>query len=1019
MRNERLLANAGSGKTHALTARMIRLLAEGAQPREIAALTFTRKSAGEFLCAVFERLARAALDPAHLDALKNDTGVETLDAVRCREILGLLASQLGVLGMGTLDSLFARIARAFPLESGLPEDFRIAEEAGIEAARERSLAAVFARESRSSFQGFLDLLRRIVRKHGEREVFGHLLGETKSLHAKFLATPRGVEWGDPDSIWGAGGCVILQAGAVSPAADAFLQAVLQTHPKFSAEATGLLTGQLDLLRGLDAGLPWNEEISRFVKGRLCADNSSGTLRITKKSDGWLTLHPGVRAARRELLHAVLRPEFEAILRRSRSLHGFLEKFEAAYSLLVRRAGLVTFGDITDLLAARAADESWRTKVAYRIDQTYRHWLIDEFQDTSRAQWKILEAFVDEVLMDPEGGRSFFYVGDTKQAIYSWRGGDPDLFEEVFRRFNQNRETIVDAPPLVRSWRSCAAVLDFVNSVFGDLEPVREALEIPASVVEKWNRAWSPHTVSPKTAGLAGFATWVAVEKNEEADEESGDAVDQAILKILEDTSPWTRGLSCAVLQRDNDGVGTLAALLQARNIPVAVEGKTNPCVDQPLGAALLAALRTAAHPDDSLSRAVVSGFPAAAAWGVGQTGEFRRGTLERIAEFGFESTLRGWIDATDFSKDPFLRERADAILLAAAEFDSMRSAGDGIPDFLRYVENRRSQEIEAAGVVRVMTVHQSKGLGFDMVVAAGLEKSGRGNDGTTLALGPSPRDVRWGVLLPAKDFASQDDTLRDQLELQAAEKKYGELCLAYVALTRAKKALYVVTTRPGEKSTAKHFARHLALRFADKSADFGDPEWYRGFAVPPGPAEVESAPVAFHEPVRGTPKPVSPSSLRAEISGGTAHGGGSFEALALGTAVHAALATIEWSDRGDLDFPGHDPAVVRRVREFLGGREAAGIFTRPAEPVEVWRERAFDVVLEGQWVSGVFDRVHVFRDSGGEVRSATVFDFKTDKGTEMEIAERHAAQIEIYRQAVARLLALDEARVSARVVPVR
>ena len=183
MINQRLIANAGSGKTHALTTRMIQLLAQGVEPRKIAALTFTRKSAGEFLSAVFERLAEAALDPDKLTELQSRDGLAALDSSKCCALLAQLACQLGSLGMGTIDSLFARIARAFPLESGLAEDFAMAGEAEIQAARERTLSTLFATESAASLIDFIDLLRRINRSHGERDVFQKLLKLTKTLHA--------------------------------------------------------------------------------------------------------------------------------------------------------------------------------------------------------------------------------------------------------------------------------------------------------------------------------------------------------------------------------------------------------------------------------------------------------------------------------------------------------------------------------------------------------------------------------------------------------------------------------------------------------------------------------------------------------------------------------------------------------------------------------------------------------------------------------------------------------------------
>ena len=1020
MRNERLVANAGSGKTHALTTRMIRLLAEGVEPRRIAALTFTRKSAGEFLSAVFERLAKAALVSAELDKLRENTGIGTLDAAHCRRMLGTLSDQLGVLGMGTIDSLFARIARAFPLESGLAEDFNIAEEASLDAARERALAAVFARESKTSLAAFVDLLRRINRNHGERDIFQRLLSETQNLHAKFLATPHGVVWGDRTAIWGPAGCPILAAGPVTPAANAFRNAVLATHPEFCPEALAILDDSLDLLRTLDAGATWSPEMSKFASARLCAEPESGKLHITRKKEGRLELNPTVRAARIDLLHAALKPAFETCLLRSGSLHEFLAKFESTYGSLVRGAGLVSFSDITSLLASKAGDEAWRTRVCYRIDQSFDHWLLDEFQDTSRPQWTILESFLDEVLMDPEGGRSFFYVGDTKQAIYSWRGGDPDLFEDIFGKFNKHRETIHDARPLVQSWRSCRPILDLVNKTFGDLDSIKAPLEIPDSVVEKWDRVWSDHIASPATENAKGYAEWVTVEKSDDEEDDSGDAVDREILSTLQKATPWARGLSCAVLKRNNTDVAALAALLQANDIPVAVEGKSNPCVDNPLGAALIAALRVAASPDDALSRALLSSCPAAEAWGVSEVWNFRNAALSTLATSGYAATLRRWIASAGLDGEAFLRERGVAFLLAAEEFDARRKASDGILDFLRFVENRETQETEASGVVRVMTVHQSKGLGFDMVIAAGLDRSARTSEASALALGPCTKRVEWGVLLPTKDLAAQDSVFSTQLDLQAAERKYGELCVAYVALTRAKKALHVVTTKLGENSKAKNFGRHLSLCFDNPGdARFGDPEWYGGYPLAACEATPQVPSPEFRPPVRGTPRPVSPSAFKSTTGGSPGFATLSTRAADLGTTVHEVLAGIEWSDSPPPDLATCPKDAAKLLGDFLAGPLAAEIYQRPSDPVELWREQPFDVLLDGQWVSGIFDRVVIHRSSEGQDLSATILDYKTDHGSNEEIESRYAGQMETYRQSAARLLNLPPEKITTRILRVR
>ena len=1027
MRNERLIANAGSGKTHALTTRMIQLLAQGVEPRKIAALTFTRKSAGEFLSAVFVRLAEAASKPQKLAELRTSESLEQVDAEQCQSMIQKLALQLGCLGMGTIDSLFARIAKAFPLESGLAEDFSIAAEAQIDAAREKTLAEIFAKESTASLADFIDLLRRITRNQGERDVFQRLLSETQNLHEKFLETPGNVTWGDASAIW-QNGCDILKAGEIAPVAQQLWEEIQKEHPNLSAEAfQSWQTGVALAVEHVPSN-QFSDGLKKFIsKLSNEKETDDGQVYIPTRNAhaGRVFLSPTIGALRDELRNSLLKPEFESLLARSRSLHAFMRKFEEVYSALVRSAGLVTFGDITDSLARKANPQSregeiWRNSVAYRTDQKFDHWLLDEFQDTSRPQWKILKTFIDEVVMDPEGRRSFFYVGDTKQAIYSWRGGDPDLFFEIFKEFNEVEQTIHDAEPLAQSWRSCPAILKFVNQVFGDLAPVKTVLEIPEAAAEKWAKAWTLHTASPKTEEVKGYAEWVSVPKNDTDDEEEGSAIDRKALEILKQTEPWTRGLSCAVLKPDNNGVASFAALLQAHDIPVAVEGKTNPCVDNPLGAALLATLRVVAFPDDSLSQAIANGFPAATAWGLGDEWKFRKHTLQSLACLGYAATIRAWIDLASLDGEPFLKERAAAFLLAAEEFDACRKPGDAIGDFLRFVEKRQTQETEASGVVRIMTIHQSKGLGFDMVIASGLDKKGRANDGNRIALGPTVREVEWGVLLPAKEFAEQDETLSTQLEIEDAESKYGNLCKAYVALTRAKKALYVVTTALGEDPKSKNFARHLLLQFGADSASIGNANWYQGNTLELAAADpFADASHPFCPPLLGTPKPASPSSFKTQTGEGSGFVSLSQEAAELGTEVHEALAGIEWLESG-IQLPETiSQHAEKLVSGFLDKPIAQEVFTKPEQAHNLWRERAFDVTLDGQWVSGVFDRVLVYLSEAGEPTSAIIYDFKTDHGSPAEIEQRYSGQMEVYCKAVCALLGLPPDRVKSKILCVR
>ncbi len=1013
--HQMVIANAGSGKTHKLTTRMVTLLILGVEPRKIAALTFTKKAAGEFLDAVFQRLADAATDDENLQKLRDETGIADINAGRCREALRRLVSQMGVLCMGTIDGLFARIARAFPLESGLAGNLTMLGISELQAARDDALAAVF-RDCSSSpeiFGEFLDLVRQQSRSQSERGIFSALLKSVESCHSKFIATPPDVVWGDRKAIWPSGS-PILSAGDCATSAAALQSAIVATHPQLDADAAEAWGLNLDLAARACPDKAWPKDLDKFIVEKLCrcsTDKKTGEEYLpTGRADAArVYLNAEVSEARTALLRSLMKPEYESLLRRSTALHAMMRRFESAYDSLTRSHGRLTFSDITDLLAARVDDPAWSSAVAYRLDARYDHWMLDEFQDTSRPQWHVLSSFIDEVVQDSGGARSFFYVGDTKQAIYSWRGGDPKLFFEICDHYNSAGEARITSDTLSKSYRSTQEILDAVNTVFGNIPAVQEDLELPYRSVADWTQAWQHHVVAFENKGKTGFVRWAPVDAGKSDDED--DPRDLEILKILKETEPWLRGWSCAVLYRKNDKAAALAALLRSQGIPVALEGNANPCTNNPLGAAILAALRFAASPDDTLSGCLLAGSPLA----ILGNGEFafRENALEGIARDGFEETIRQWIASSDLAKEPFLASCAADFLDAAAEFDSAGSGG--ILDFLAFVECYQVQEPESADVVRVMTVHQAKGLTFDMAIVSGLDE--RTNQASNdLVLGRPPA---WGMLLPRKDFADQDPTLADAGESLRADKEYGDLCTAYVAMTRPRFGLYLITKQLAKTSRAKNFARLLMLTLGE-SSEFGNPKWFeaREIVKISGDLPATVSP-ALPAPISGTPKPVSPSASMAltpaeQDQKTPAH---SRDASGLGSEIHAALATISWLEESPPLFPKCSDMAGRLLQGFFNTSSAQNLFRRPDEPCELWREKPFDVLVGGQWVSGVFDRVHIRLHPDGQPASATIYDFKTDKASPEEIQSRYACQMAAYRTAAAILLGLSN--VVAETVPIR
>ncbi len=127
-------------------------------------------------------------------------------------------------------------------------------------------------------------------------------------------------------------------------------------------------------------------------------------------------------------------ELAAALLRTRAVREVVSVFDDLCAQRLRRRGLLGFNDVKILMGEWARGEDARLRreaVDFRLDARIDHWLLDEFQDTSRADWTGLLPLIDEAASDEEG--SMFIVGDKKQAIYAWRGGDVRLFDEVIDR----------------------------------------------------------------------------------------------------------------------------------------------------------------------------------------------------------------------------------------------------------------------------------------------------------------------------------------------------------------------------------------------------------------------------------------------------------------------------------------------------------------------------------------------------------------------------------------------------------
>ncbi len=1021
-----ILASAGSGKTHALTNRYIGLLAHGAKPERIAALTFTRKAAGEFFDEILGKLARAAGDEKIARELAGAIG---RPAMRARDFLLLLrgvTDAMHRLTLGTLDSFFARIVRAFPLELGLGGDFDVLQEHAARLERRRVLRRMFAHaEADGARQDFIEAFKRATFGAEEKQLGVRLDGFLDEHAEVYRAAPDVAGWGRAERIWPEG-CAWLAAADGRRRADAAarLHAALP-WATLGDKQRARWEDFFALLPDWAAGAPLPRPVAYILDNAFKAWPALAEIMVERKK---MPLGPEAGQALRALVTGIVGAELARRLETTQGMFAVLRAYEEVYDHLVRRAGRLTFADVQRLLRpdsgaqllSREEAADARLFIDWRLDAQIDHWLLDEFQDTSFGQWSVLRNLIDEAVQDPAGERTFFYVGDVKQAIFAWREGDARLFREIFDHYNAANPGAIREERLDRSWRSGPAVIAMVNRVLGDADALRRLF--PAEAVDRWTREWRPHDSA--RPHLGGFATLRL------ADDEAGRFAET--LRILQESAPLDRGLSVAVLVQKNDTAAQLADYLRREGgLPAVAESDLHVGVDNPLACAVLALFRAAAHPGDKAAWRQVEMTPVQAvltAGGLTNQDAVVTRVLAELQAVGFERTVEAWVRQLEpvlAADDAFSRERGRQLAVAARLFDETGSRD--VAEFVQFAARHTVRDAESASVVRVMTVHKAKGLGFDVVILPDLEGTRLAARRRGLAVQRArDRTVEWVLDLPSEIFHAQDPVLSAHVAAGEADACYEEFAVLYVAMTRAKRAMYVVI-EPVGTSQSHNFPRLIRDTLGETWTE-GDPRWYEAIKPVVAASEDEAgltlvvaAPVS-RRPTR-TPSEMKINEVSADRLFALEVGQGG-DGAGFGREVHELLAQVEW---------GGPEAVARWAGAWRGdgkaGEEAlaclrapqlAEVWAKPAGPrAEVWRERAFEIVLDGAWVTGVFDRVVLGFDAEGKVRTAALYDFKTDRGVGdglVRALSRHGAQIGVYRRVLAALTGLPVAAVSAEAV---
>ncbi len=693
-------ASAGSGKTFALSVRYISLLFMGESPSSILAATFTNKAAAEMRQRVVDSLRGLAdkSNEAFNDAICVQTGLSRKELLRKQpEVLArFLASSSYIV---TLDSFFSSILRSASLEIGLEPDF-VTKEQGEDELEKHFLDEVQAEGLLSSLVKLsMDIEdKRFMKIFDLMQNFYKVDPLLPKQEEESLALVRQEE-----------ACEALRIKMIKALTDA--GAAARCMKQFDTKNIKELFAK-SLFEKESLG-----EHSWFKK--VANDEIEGLYAFLKKE---LALWSQVKEA--IVLHNIFK---------------IYDYYKNATITNAKSSGVLSFDDLT-YFTYRLLHESLSKEFLYfKIDSKFKHILLDEFQDTSTLQFLLLKPLIDEIFAGHGQSefKSFFYVGDTKQSLYRFRGGVEELFDKVAEHYGVNIEQ------MDTNYRSSKNVVEQVNRWF---EPAMEGYVPQKSKVgasEGYVEVLESETLIDAAVGQAKRLLALGVDVND--------------IAFLVSTNKDGVSLQEACLSED------IATLLQT----------SSSLKNLPKIAALVAMVAYLFYGEKIDAQALV----------------LKVGKRLEDLDTSWFSAFMSPLQVVDRLVREFGYFDEDLNILKLLEFASHFS---DIPTFIEeFSTSSISVAANSTHGAKIMTIHGSKGLEFEYVIL--LDKLTRKNsDKSALIYHYNDQLYIDKILYRIKGRENFDVSYKRIMDARKVSELKDRKNILYVALTRAVEGLIVL-----------------------------------------------------------------------------------------------------------------------------------------------------------------------------------------------------------------------------------
>ncbi|MFI8377714.1 UvrD-helicase domain-containing protein [Leeuwenhoekiella sp. NPDC079379] len=1012
-------ASAGAGKTFALVKNYLVILFKSKNEfkyRRILAITFTNKAVAEMKLRIVNNLQAFTHDDIFdnpgpmLLSIEEETGLKRTEIQqKSKRLLKNIVQDFASFDVVTIDNFTHRVIRTFAHDLKIPQNFEV--ELNTQDVLEQAVDKLIDKAGKDDLVTQVLLDYALEKIDSDRswdisrdfyEISRLLLSENDRAYLKMLEGKSLKDFADLKE---------------------FIKKSSSQLEKGIVEKAKSLLGFI-ASNGLEEGhfkgkyLP--KAVSKISEGVFAVNTTSAWVANlgeepmytkTQKQpikDILDQIAPEIALQFNVIKHDILNLSFQEELYKKITPLSVLQAIQEEVDKIKAENNLILISDFNELINKNIANQP--TPFIYeRLGERYENYFIDEFQDTSRLQWENLVPLIDNAVsvnQTEDLSNSLMLVGDPKQAIYRWRGGEAAQFIELSNGQNPFQNENKDVINLPFNYRSYDEIITFNNTFFSKLADVFENVDYKKIYTEG-----NAQRVNTKQGGCVSISFIDAINK-EEAVPLYLDEVVTTINSCL--ANGFTLNELCILVRKNSEGVA-IAQRLQEQNIPV-ISSESLLLKQSSQVQFIVNMLHYTIESESSAISIKLLEYLAEEFLNIKNSHAFYKNNLayngsELLknalgihSDFDFtQCAILPLYEAVEYIVRSFkLQKNGGAYLqfFLDAIYDFTQKNSGGVPEFITWW-NRKQDKLSistppASKAVQIMTVHKAKGLEFPVVIYpfADSDLYPRNSDSYNWYLPNADEFLGFkALLIGQKNELTQFNEQTEALyHIKKSLQQLDNINILYVALTRSVEQLHIITNKGAlSKAEPKTFS-DLFMNFVIQDPDFNEDANNYSIGVEKRTSKPKDL-IHSSENLELTSTSKEEHNLIMVTQADSLWNTELVEAINLGNVIHELMENIEVEEDVDLaikraltlgliDTTNHQK-LNNNLKELIAKLKPEGFFNHEHY---ILNER--DINFRGKTIRP--DRLELNNDN-----EAWLLDYKTGSKS-----EAHSLQINTYAQAL-------------------